>query len=125
MRQYSDGHNFLQAKKADKGAFAFAENAEDGQQQPDSPEPPMIAKTRSQARFLPVKLAASPSKKKKGAPQPATPDKSKLSVKPPPPAYQSGWWITPWTPTLQKTGSFLDRITPKKKKRHSSESIEV
>ena len=127
VRQYSAGHTFLKAKKADKGAFEF-EPPSDEQEPPLDTKPPAIARTRSQARFLPVALPRKTPKKKKGAPAPPSP-KKQLSVKVPT-HYQSGWWITPFSPNPRSppgsssklTDSLKKRFT---KKRHLKDSIDV
>ena len=127
VRQYSAGHTFLKSKKTDKGAFEF-EPQSDEQEPPLDTKPPAIARTRSQARFLPVALPRKTPKKKKGAPAPPSP-KKQLSVKVPT-HYQSGWWITPFSPNPRSppgsssklTDSLKKRFT---KKRHLKDSIDV
>ena len=131
VRQYSTGHLFLKAKKAEKGAFSFAHQGEQPEQVPYDAQPPAIARTRSQARFLPITLPRKSPKKKKGAPAPPSP-KKQPSIKVPT-HYQSGWWITPFSPNRRPTGgsssnltdSLKTRFSPKPKKRHFSQPVEV
>lgn len=75
VRQYSESHQFLKAKKAPKGAgFAFADGEVKYEQQPQDTGPPLVARTRSQARFLPVNLPR-PGRRSQKLPPPASPQR--------------------------------------------------
>ena len=128
VRQYSAGHTFLKAKKAKKGTFEFAQLEGGKQEPPPDALPPAIARTRSQARFLPVALPRKTPKKKKGAPAPPSP-KKQLSIKVPT-HYQSGWWITPFSPNPRSPAGSTSKLTDSLKKRfaknrHLKEPVEV